>query len=224
MGARNDNGLMSARLAAFVIWAAVAASAVFWLLRLSASSPAAPSHTVAVASAGAPRGDLARVLGAPPVAAGPAVVVAEPALASRFKLIGVAAPREGGQAIGLALIAVDGKPARGFKVGAAIEGDLVLQSVTQRTAALGAAGGATALKLELPPLPLPATSNRPPGAGPALGAPPLPVFNPAGPPTSPAPIATLPPQVGVPPASETQEPVPVPPPPGQQGQPSGIAR
>jgi general secretion pathway protein C len=204
---------MSARLVAFVIWAAVAASAVFWVLRLSASSPAAPAHTVAVAATTAPRGDLTRVLGAPPAAAGP-VTVTEPALASRFKLIGVAAPREGGDRTGLALIAVDGKPARGFKVGAAIEGDLVLQSVTQRSAALGAPGAATAVKLELPPLPPPATSNRPPTGLPS------PVFAPGGPP-----IATLP-QVGgapppqAPPASETQEPTPVLPPPGQPGGPA----
>lgn len=200
---------MSARLAAFVIWAAVAASAVFWLLRLAASSPAAPAHTVAVAAGSAPRGDLSRVLGAPPVGANPAVPVAEPALASRFKLIGVAAPREGGERMGLALIAVDGKPARGFKVGAAIDGDLVLQSVTQRSAALGAQGGGTSLRLELPPLPAPATSSRPPTGLPS------PMFSPGGAP----PIATLP-QVGAaPPLSETQEPPPVPPPPAQPGSP-----
>jgi general secretion pathway protein C len=206
---------MSARLAAFVIWAAVAASAVFWLLRLAASSPAAPAHTVAVAAGAAPRGDLARVLGAAPAPADAAAVpVVEPALASRFKLIGVAAPREGGDRIGLALIAVDGKPARGFKVGAAVEGDLVLQSVTQRGAALGAQGGAASVRLELPPLPPPATSNRPPGAVAGL---PAPVFSPLGAPGSP--VATLPQPVVAPPpgqpVSETQEPVPVPPPPGQ---------
>ena len=49
---------MQARLLAFVIWAAVAASAVFWLLRLWSSSPTAPAHTVAVAPSTPPRGDL----------------------------------------------------------------------------------------------------------------------------------------------------------------------
>jgi general secretion pathway protein C len=199
---------MSARLLAFVIWAAVAASAVFWLLRLASSSPAAPAHTVAVAAATAPRGDLARVLGAPPAPANGAVPVAEPALASRFKLLGVAAPREGGDRSGLALIAVDGKPARSFKVGAPVEGELVLQAVTQRSAALGAQGAATALKLELPPLPPPATGTR---GGPMAGAPPLPIYNPAGPPGT-GPIATLP-AVPAPPTSETQEPAVVQPPP-----------
>lgn len=209
---------MSARLIAFVIWAAVAASAVFWLLRLAASSPVAPAHTVAVAAANAPRGDLARVLGAPPVAAASsgAPVAAEPALASRFKLLGVAAPRQGGDRTGIALIAVDGKPARGFKVGAAVDGEIVLQSVHPRGAALGARGAGSQVTLELPPLPAAATSARPPGAA-ALPA----HSGIVPPPAGAGPIAALPnPVQAVPPvrqegASETAEPVPVPPPPGQ---------
>ena len=83
---------MNARPIAFVVWAAVAASAVFWLLRLTAGSPSAPPHTVAVSTAQTPRGDLSRVLGAPRVVAPPGAPL-EPALASRFKLLGVAAPK-----------------------------------------------------------------------------------------------------------------------------------
>lgn len=143
---------MQARLLAFVIWAAVAASAVFWLLRLWSSSPTAPPGTVIVPPSTPPRGDLTRVFGAPPAAVGP-VAALEPALASRFKLLGVAAPRERGNDGGLALIAVDGKPARGFRVGAVIDGDLVLQSVHARGAALGPSGAAPAVSLELPALP-----------------------------------------------------------------------
>jgi general secretion pathway protein C len=143
---------MQARLLAFVIWAAVAASAVYWLLQLWTSSPAAPAHTVAVATTPPPRGNLDNVLGAPK-ATSPTAAPVEPALASRFKLLGVAAPREGGDSTGLALIAVDGKPARGFKVGAAIDGDLVLQSVHARGAALGNKGAAPAVSLELPAVP-----------------------------------------------------------------------
>jgi general secretion pathway protein C len=202
---------MNARPIAFVVWAAVAASAAFWLLRLTASSPAAPPYTVAVAAAALPRGDLNRVLGTPPAAANAAQAQAEPALASRFKLLGVAAPREGGDRYGLALIAVDGKPARSFKVGAPIEGELVLQTVHPRGAAVGVRGGAAQVNLELPALPQPATSNRPPGMTGAPQPGPGGLTVPGN-----GPIATLPPPVaGVPPNSETQEPVPVPPPPGQ---------
>jgi len=202
---------MNARPIAFLVWATVAASAVFWVLRLTASSPVAPSHTVAVASAALPRGDLNRVLGAPPVVADPAQAQAEPALASRFKLVGVAAPRDGGDRFGLALIAVDGKPARSYKVGAPIEGDMVLQTVHPRGAALGTRGAAPRLTLELPPLPQAATSARPPGM---ISGVPQGGYNGSAP--GGAPIATLPaPVMGVPQTSETQEPVLVPPPPGQ---------
>ena len=109
---------MALRFIAFVIWAAVAASAMFWALRLGASSPVAPGHTVAVAAAAAPRGDLTRLFGAAPArdAGGPNPIVDTP-LSSRFRLLGVAAPRQGGDLTGLALIAVDGKPARSYAVG-----------------------------------------------------------------------------------------------------------
>lgn len=148
---------MQARVLAFLVWAAVAASAMFWLLRLTAWSPAAPAHAVAVAPAAAPRGDLTRVLGAAPVTKREAVP--EPALAARFRLLGVAAPRQGGDRVGLALIAIDGKPARGYKVGAALEGELTLLSVHPRGAAIGERGGAAKVNLELPALPPPATGR-----------------------------------------------------------------
>lgn len=202
---------MSARLTAFVVWAAVAASAMFWLLRLASSSPAAPSYTVTVAAATTPRGDLARVLGAPPQAAQAAPLPSEPALAARFKLLGVAAPRQGGDQVGLALIAVDGKPARGYQVGAPIDGALVLQSVHARGAALGAPGAPAQVTLELPALPPAATSTLPPGSGaapPPLAGVPPPGGGPMGrigtvPPPPPAPAP-------VPMAAEPQEPAPMP--------------
>jgi len=168
---------MALRFIAFVIWAAVAASAMFWALRLGASSPVAPAHTVAVGAAAAPRGDLTRLFGAAPVrdAGGPNQNVDTP-LSSRFRLLGVAAPRQGGDLTGLALIAVDGKPARSYAVGKPVDGDLLLQSVHARGAQLGAKGAAPQVTLELPLLPPPATGSLPlpqaPGTPPAMkGAP-----------------------------------------------------
>jgi len=205
---------MSARLTAFVVWAAVAASAMFWLLRLVATSPSAPAHTVTVAAATTARGDLARVLGAPPQAATGMPVASEPALAARFKLLGVAAPRQGGDQIGVALIAVDGKPARGFRVGTPVDGPIVLQSVSARGASLGPTGAAPQLTLELPALPAPATSNRPPGSGtgvaPGLALPGAGAIGTAPAPMVPAPMPTQLPVAG----AEDQVPRPVPPPPG----------
>jgi len=161
---------MTLRLFAFVIWAAVAASAMFWGLRLGVPAPAAPGHTVAAAGAAPVQGDLTRVFGAAPVRdTGGAEGVVETPLSSRFKLLGVAAPRQGGDRNGLALIAVDGKPARSYAVGAAVDGDLLLQSVHPRGARLGAKGSTPQVALELPALPLPATGRLP--LQPAQGSP-----------------------------------------------------
>lgn len=148
---------MFARLSAFVIWSLVAATTVFWVLRLSASPPAVPPYAVAVGNAVAVRGDLSRLFGAPPRAT--ALAQETPEAPSRFKLLGVMAPRsreaqaEAGH--GLALIAVDGKPAKAYAVGARLDSDLVLQSVGLRTAAIGPAQGARSVLLELPALPPP---------------------------------------------------------------------
>jgi general secretion pathway protein C len=196
---------MKVRLLAFVIWAAVATSVMFWVLRLGASSPAAPAHTVAVGAAAAPRGDLTRVLGAAPVreSAAAAVTVDSP-LASRFRLLGVAAPRQGGDRQGLALIAVDGKPARSYAVGASIDGELVLQSVHQRGAKLGGRGAATQVSLVLPALPAPATGSLPLAAAPPATAPP-----PAAPGGGVPGTVAMPPQGVAPP--DQGAPVPAPP-------------
>jgi len=214
---------MQVRLLAFLIWAGVAASAVFWLLRLWTTSPTAPPHTTVVSGGGPARGDLTRVFGAPPAPAGPAAAPAEPALASRFKLLGVAAPRDSADKIGLALIAVDGKPARGFKVGAVVDGDMVLQSVHPRGASVGAPGAAPSLTLELPPLPgavgapRPGTPLPPPSTQPGSGSPPGAGPNFSVPPGNvpPPPMGAPPPGMRAPEAGEASEQPPAAPPGGQ---------
>jgi general secretion pathway protein C len=164
---------MFARLSAFVIWSLVAATAVFWALRFGVSAPQAPAYAVPIDRAAPPRGDLARLFGAPPVVA--LAEEARPEAPSRYRLIGVMAPRsstpQGTGAYGLALIAVDGKPARAFAVGAKLDSDLVLQSVGLRTASLGSAQGVRSMLLELPALPAPATGVLPAPGSPATAVP-----------------------------------------------------
>jgi len=220
-GAVDHNRRMFARLSAFVIWSLVAAVAVFWALRFGVSAPPAPAYAVPIDRAAPPRGDLARLFGAPPV-----VAVAEesrPEAPSRFRLVGVMAPRsstpEGTGAYGLALIAVDGKPPRAFAVGAKLDTDLVLQSVGLRTASLGSAQGARSVLLELPALPAPAT-----GVLPAPGAPATmsPVMRPTAAPLSSisAPPAITPVPAPVPSAMQApaMQPQAVPPVPGSANQ------
>lgn len=210
---------MPARLSAFVIWALVAATAVFWGLRLGTRPAEAPPYTVPVGDVAVARGDLSRLLGATPTAA--AAAVAAPEVASRFRLLGIMAPKAAAASAqpghGVALIAVDGKPPKAFVVGAALDTNLILQSVSLRTAAIGPAQGAAAVTLELPPLVAAAT-----GTLPALGAGAPP--NPAAPvaPAAPAFVRPPPPPIVPQPVGQIRPGLaPTFPPPGAGGMPAG---
>jgi general secretion pathway protein C len=196
---------MLARLAAFVIWSLVAATAVFWALRFAARSPQAPPYAVAVGKSAPMRGDLTRLFGAPPLVAATAEAAA-PEAPSRFKLVGVMAPRTNpdreAAPYGLALIAVDGKPAKAYSVGSRLDNDLVLQSVGHRSASIGPAQGERSVLLELPALPAPATGVLP-GPGAPVPAAPVPMRMP---PPSAAPVPQGPAPVPVAPAPVMQAP------------------
>ncbi len=182
---------MLARLSAFVIWALVAATAVFWGLRLFVRAPAAPAYAVPVGDTAAVRGDLTRLLGSAPVAA--VAPIATPQAASRFKLLGIVAPKVASTSAapstrGVALIAVDGKMAKAYPVGAQVDNDLVLQSVSLRTVSIGSTTqGAPTITLELPPLAAAATGTLPANFGGSPGVPlsqpaPVPQYTPPAPP------------------------------------------
>lgn len=169
---------MLLRLASLLVWALVAGSAVFWGLKLFSTGPGLPPQTQVATTGGGLRGDLTRLLGAEAL---PAVVTADapaPVADARFSLLGVVSPRSAAAAReGVALIAVDGKPARAYRVGAVVEGSHVLKAVSARGATLGLRDGPGLLTLDLPPLPPPATGQLPPassqdGAAPAAGVPP----------------------------------------------------
>lgn len=136
------------RGATFALWALAAGSAVFWALKLAGGGraievPVPPARPIAPVDPAA----IARLLGSSPLAAAAAMPAPAVSLASRFQLVGVAAGVRSGA--GAAVISVDGKPARPFRVGATIEEGVVLQSVRGRQAVL--ASGGTQVTLELPP-------------------------------------------------------------------------
>lgn len=145
-----NSAAWTVRGATFALWALAAGSAVFWGLRLAGTPgtggvPPVPARQVVAVDPGA----LAILLGSTPAAAGAAVPVAS--LASRFQLLGVVAGAHSGD--GAAVIAVDGKPGRAYRVGAQLEEGVVLQSVKGRQAVLAAnATGPVLATLELPPL------------------------------------------------------------------------
>lgn len=198
---------MPARIPAFIAWSLAAACAVYWAMRLLAAPAGLPGAVQPVSIAGAASGDVALLFASPVAAAAAAPVTA---LASRFKLVGVMAPKnaERGLGQGIALIAVDGKPARPYRVGATVDESLVLRAVTSRSASLGPAAGLAILQLDMTPLTPPATGVRPPGAAgltPLLGALRLgsPGMSPAtAPPSQPVEIETYPSEPAAPGSAE----------------------
>lgn len=132
-------------LAAGLLWLAAGLSAGYWVLLAWGQSPVTPITGMAPVQVTADATSVARTLGALPEAS---VVNAAPAAPPRYSLLGVVAV---GSQDGAALIAVDGQPARPYRVGASLDGGLVLQAVTRRTVRLGAALGApTTVELTLP--------------------------------------------------------------------------
>jgi general secretion pathway protein C len=148
---------VTTRWLALAVAAVLAVGAGTWVPRLFAPADGVASRTNTVEPN---RDDQARVVTTylPPAAPAAAPV----STGDRFKLVGVAAPVvsvPGSQ--WLALIAVDGKPARAFPVGATVEGDIVLREVYARGATLGTRGGDAAIALEVPPAPAPIAETAP---------------------------------------------------------------
>ena len=131
------------RAITLAVWALGAASLVYWGLRLSRSSTTAVHVPPAVASVTIDPLSVAHVLGATAAQALP-----QASFASRFALQGVVAGSPGG---GAALIAVDGKPARAYRVGGTIEEGVILQSANGRQVTLAASReGPALLTLQMP--------------------------------------------------------------------------
>lgn len=169
------------RIATFALAALAAASAAYWVLKWSAGAPVAPGRSATPVLTRAAQVDpltVARLLGG----GKQAVAALSESAASRFKLLGVVAANAGN---GYALISVDGKPARPYRVGAAVNDSLVVRSVAPRSAALAASADAPpSFTLELPApnsgsSPGPATPSEKKAVGPVAELPrPTPVVSP----------------------------------------------
>ncbi|MDO5625993.1 MAG: general secretion pathway protein C [Pseudomonadota bacterium] len=175
---------LAASLAALLVWALVAGSALFWYLR--AGDAGLPRDVAVAGAAGGVAVDtrtVARALGAPDGARAEAAPAAD--VTSRLALRGIVT--HGGR--GAALIAVDGQPPKPVRVGGALEG---VDGWSVRSLSPGAvviAAGEREARLEMPPLaqrssagdavarPLPGQAFRPPNLP---AAPPPAVRAPAG--------------------------------------------
>ena len=133
------------RLTSLLVWAVVAYSAVVFALQWGGGVPV--DYVVAGSEQKQVLPDvdalaLSKALGAA------AVQSASASLASRFVLVGV---MDGGPAQGVALISVDGKPAKPYRLGQAVSEGFVVVGTGPKKAELGPQLGAPAtLQLELP--------------------------------------------------------------------------
>ena len=148
-----------AKWLAFVVWAAVAASAAFWGWKLIV--PAMQAHAGEATPVAGPLGDLSRLLGAMPTAK-PVEPMPTAGERSRFHLIGVIAASDPSSASeGFAVIAVDGQRPRAYRVGAMLDSDWAVRAVQTRGVSIAPRNGEAAISLELPPPPVAATGQLP---------------------------------------------------------------
>jgi general secretion pathway protein C len=133
------------RLITLLLAALAAGSAVYWVLKWP-SAPVQISVADATEPASVDSSAVARALGGGVVVASVVVPVS-----NRFVLAGVVS---GGVHRGAALIAVDGMPAKPYRVGAVVGEQWVLSAVQPRSVVLALQNGGAAeagITLELPP-------------------------------------------------------------------------
>jgi general secretion pathway protein C len=164
---------MSSRWTGFLVWALVAASTAFWGLKIFAASRPLPAGVQAPGDATPRSGPLEHVFGA--VVVPTVAVAAPPPESTRYQLVGVIAPREGaGERSGVAIVSMDQQPARPWHVGATLDGNTTLLSVSKRAAEFGPPGGPVAFTLSLPEPAAAETGTLPPATSQPVPAQPQP--------------------------------------------------
>lgn len=123
-----------ARIVAVALFALLCAIVAGWALQLLAPrAPVAPSGAVAQAQPPADLGLASQLFGGAPVAGGEPAAAAAP---SNIQVSGVLAAGERG----VALLAIDGKPARPFAVGEPVSDGLAVRSVSASEVVLDRGG------------------------------------------------------------------------------------
>jgi general secretion pathway protein C len=210
---------MSASRPVILVWTLVLGSALSWAYTLTRTAEAAPAAAPAALAPVAAPADLVRLLGSDPVAV-PVETLPPPVATTRMQLIGVISPgAQGGARGGLALIALNGQPAKVYRVGMVVDGNSVLQAVEARGAKLGPKGGPTQIALRTVAAGSGAAAEPQPEAAPVAAAEPQPSPPPPNaPPAAAARVRAAPPPFAVSPpprvvAPSTPPPAVAPPPP-----------
>ncbi len=137
---------MSSRWTGFFVWALVVACAALWGFKIFAATRPVPDNATTPQAEVVAQGPWVRLFGAEPV-----VDKSDPPPPSdseRFQLVGVIAPRSGDA--GYAIVTIDNGTPKPWKIGATLDGDTTLLSVSKRSAKFGPAGGPAAFTLDLP--------------------------------------------------------------------------
>lgn len=187
--ANTSSNSWTLRLFTLVVWLAVGLCAAYWAFKFVTTkhveaTAALPAPTVAVDSEA-----VGKLLGATDIVA---VKVINTPASTKFVLFGLASTARGQ---GVALIALDGKPARPYRVGSLVADDLVLKSISKTGVILAVSlQAAEGMTLELPQL-------KP--ASVAVIVPRLPVSSAASPIVGPVAVPTF----TAPAATQSQQPV-----------------
>lgn len=144
-----SGGAWAARWVAAGVWLLAGLVAGYWGLRWVGYGPVQALPVAAPQGIEVNTDAVARALG---LGLAPATALADGAVPApqggRYTLKGVvAAVASGGSSTsGVALIEVEGQPARPYRVGAVVDGRWVVQEVTARSATLSSAPGAAAVE------------------------------------------------------------------------------
>ena len=156
------------RVLTLVAWGLGAWSATYWSLKFVGTRAApVPVPAISAAPAGEPA-LIARVFG--PVIDKPVenpVVPQAPDPSKRFALVGVVYHRANA---GVALLSVEGKPARPYRVGSIIDEGYTLKSVTGHSATLATRQSSVSFTIHLPGTAAPLASPPAPAASAAPGS------------------------------------------------------
>lgn len=163
------------RLVTLAVWLVAVLCGTYWALKFVTVKPVSANPAAAAPAVVVDSTAVAKLLGATDSIAGQSIMATA---GSTYSLFGLAAT---GAGTGVALIAMEGKPAKPYRVGSKVADDWVLKSVSSTEAILATAVDAPdGMKLELPkrmaadtashpsvnaPLPLP---SYPPAATPSL--------------------------------------------------------
>ena len=142
---KSDANSWTLRLFTLLVWLLVGLCAAYWAFKFVTTKPVEATAALATPTVVVDSKAIAKLLGATDnVAKQPTTTTAN----TKFVLFGIAATA-GGQ--GVALIALDGKPARPYRVGSLVADDLMLKSISKTGVVLAASlTSPEGVTLELP--------------------------------------------------------------------------